>query len=141
MEPADTPTNQRRTMEWQRHAFAVVKSVPELNFASRFYSKMLKRLRIYPATLDANGKVTEITSGRAVELLDRIQDPGGGRSALLGSYGRLMFIAGEGYLLGRNLGADNERWTFTSPLEVSMEDRPGSVASKEHERCLPLLDT
>src|SRR5215467_1801204 len=63
MEPANTPTNQRRAMEWQRHAFTVVKTVPELNFASRFYSKMLKRLRIYPATLDANGRVVEITNG------------------------------------------------------------------------------
>ena len=57
-----------------------------------------------------------------VELLDRIQDPGGGRSAILSSYGRLMFMIGDGYLFGRDLGKPVERWSFVQPDELQITE-------------------
>jgi hypothetical protein len=107
-----------RSLEWQDAAFLWAKKIPELNYASRFYSRLLKRLRIYPALRDEQDRTIPITSGPPVDLLDRIQDPGGGRSQILSQYGRLMFIAGEGYLFGRNLQTDDERWAFVSAKEV-----------------------
>jgi hypothetical protein len=109
-------------MTWQRQSFAYAKIVPELNYASRFYAKMLSRLKIYPAFRLPNEELEPITSGPPMDLLDRIQDPGGGRSAILFSYGRLMFIAGEGYLFGRNLGQDTEAWAFVNTQELQFED-------------------
>jgi hypothetical protein len=106
----------------QAKAFHYARIIPELNYASRFYSKMLKKLKIYPARRDARDQLTPIASGLPVDLLERIQDPGGGRSQILGSYGRLMFISGEGYLFGRNLETRRERWSFVSTAEIELSD-------------------
>jgi len=82
---------------------------------------MLKQLRIFPAMRDAQDQKTEIKDGLPLEVLNRIQDPGGGRSQLLASYGRLMFITGEGILFGRDLDTERERWTFVWNGEIKVE--------------------
>lgn len=84
---------------------------------------MLKRITIYPAFRGTDDKPERINSGLPVDLLDRIQDPGGGRSQLQGSYGRLMFITGEGHLFGRELGTDTERWAFVWSDEIKTDER------------------
>ena len=122
IDPGMKERNKQKTESWQDGSFAVTKSVPELNYASRFYSRMMKRLRIYPALRDEQDRTTAIEEGPPVDLLDRIQDPGGGRSHILGAYGRLMFIAGEGYLFGRELETEDERWSFVSSKEVEASD-------------------
>lgn len=122
VDPQDSEARRMRQLDWQDQCFLRAKNIPELNYASRFYSRMLKRLRIIPGMRDEQDRVEPITSGAAVEILDRIQDPGGGRSQILGQYGRLMFIVGEGYLFGRDLNTDNERWAFVSGREVERSD-------------------
>jgi len=125
MDLRESDVKRLQTQAWQKSALEYSRLIPELNYASRFYSKMLKRITIYPAIRDAAEKLTPIKDGLPVELLDRIQDPGGGRSNLLGQYGRLMFITGEGYLLGLNLNSDNERWSFVWNDEVELLDDGG----------------
>jgi hypothetical protein len=120
MEPRDQESRRRRNQSWQKNALEYARMVPELNYASRFYSKMLSRIHIYPAMRDEREQLTPITDGLPVQLLERIQDPGGGRSTLLSQYGRLMFITGEGYLFGRNLDRDDERWSFVSMDELEL---------------------
>lgn len=66
-----------KSESWQEDSFAVVKSIPELNYASRFYSRQMKRLKIYPALRDNQDRTKRIETGEPVDLLDRIQDPGG----------------------------------------------------------------
>lgn len=117
-------------MPWQNRALEYIDIVPELNFSSRFYSRMLKQLRIFPATLDDSGQKTEIKGGPPLEVLNRIQDPGGGRSQLLGSYGRLMFTTGEGILFGRELNTDQERWSFVWNGEIKVETTSGGQTRK-----------
>lgn len=112
MLPEESTAYRQRELDWQRKSLGYVDIIPELNYASRFYSRMLKRTTIFPAFRGTDDKPEPIESGLPVEILDRIQDPGGGRSQLQGSYGRLMFITGEGNLFGRNLGTDDERWAF-----------------------------
>lgn len=41
-------------MPWQDRALTYVDQIPELNYASRFYARMLRQLRLYPAILDEN---------------------------------------------------------------------------------------
>ena len=135
MEPRDTESSRLRTSGDQKQSFMYTKLIPELNYASRFYSKMLKRVRIYPALRDAQDQTKAITEGPPVDLLDRIQDPGGGRSRILGSYGRLMFIAGEGVLFGRELDSDDERWSFVSTTEVQEAD--GKLLWQSREGATP----
>lgn len=114
---------ERKGQSWQKKAFLFTKLIPELNYASRFYAKMLSRLRIYPAYRTSNDETVPITEGPPVDFLERIQDPGGGRSQLLSSYGRLMFIVGEGYLFGRELEKPTERWAFVNVNELSFDGK------------------
>lgn len=130
LEPADTPGQRRRTATWQKRALDYVDLVPECNYGSRFYSRMLKRIHIYPATRGTDDKLTAITTGAPVDILDRIQDPGGGRSGIQGSYGRLMFITGEGYLFGRDLNKEEEeRWAFVWNEEIEIDEQ-GNIIHK-----------
>lgn len=122
MDPGEAESKLRRTLSWQKRALDYVDLIPELNYASRFYSRMLKRIKIFPAMRAADDKVDPITEGLPVDLLDRIQDPGGGRSQLQGQYGRLQFITGEGYLFGRDLGRETERWGFVWSDEIQLDD-------------------
>lgn len=109
-------------MPWQERALQYGDIVPEISYASLFYPRMLKHLRIYPAFLDERGEKKEITSGVAVDLLNRVRDPGGGKSQILGSYGRLMFYTGEGILFGRDLNSEREKWSFVWNSEVEVEE-------------------
>ena len=123
MTPDDSAYARRLAMPWQLRALFYTDAIGELHYASQFYSRMLKRLRIFPATLQPNGQVKEIVSGQPLELLNRIQDPGGGRTALLGMYGKLMFITGEGYLFGQGIEGDGEeKWTFVWREELRFDD-------------------
>ena len=112
-------------MPWQARALEYYSELGEVRYASQFYSRMLSRIRIYPATLQPNGDVEPITSGPPVEELERIQDPGGGRSQIQSSYGRLMFITGEGVLFGSQLQTEDERWRFLWLDEIKQDDRTG----------------
>lgn len=124
----------RKALPWQKRALEVTTLVPELNFASRFYARMMKQLRIFPATIDEQDQKTEIKNGLPVDVLNRIRDPGGGRSAILSGYGRLMFITGEGLLFGRNLETERERWSFVWNDEIKVEENSdGSVKKITHK--------
>jgi hypothetical protein len=77
---------------------------------------------------------TEIRDGLPVEVLNRIRDPGGGKSQLLWGYGRLMFITGEGLLFGRDLETERERWSFVWNGEVDVEtDSQGRPRKYTHK--------
>jgi hypothetical protein len=131
---ADSDFKQRSALPWQNRALEYLDLVPEINFASRFYARMLKQLRIYPSLRDERDQKTEIKTGLPVEVLNRVQDPGGGRSQILASYGRLMFTTGEGLLFGRELDTDRERWSFVWVDEVKIDyASDGSVRQYIHQ--------
>lgn len=108
-------------MDWQRRALAYLDLVPELSYSSRFYSRMLRSLRIFPATLGADGQVKPIETGLPVELLNQLKGKDGTMKTILSNYGRLMFSTGEGNLFGQNLGTDDEYWMFVWTDEVKVE--------------------
>jgi hypothetical protein len=108
-------------MEWQSRALRTIDLVPELDYATRFYSKMLAPLRLFPAKVLSDGRFEEIKSGPPVEVLDRIRDSGGGKAQILSNYGRLMAITGEGNLFGYDLGSEEETWIFCWNDELRVE--------------------
>lgn len=122
----------RQKMDWQNRALEYLNLIPELDYSSRFYARMLKQLRLFPALLNEQNDAVEITEGEPVEILNRIQDPSGGRSQILGNYGRLMFTTGEGVLFGRDLGSDREKWSFVwlDELEIELEGSGESAKLK-----------
>lgn len=108
-------------MPWQDQALKLIDLIPELDYASRQYAKLLSPLRLYPAKLGPDGKTEEIKSGPPVDVLNRIRDAGGGKAQILSSYGRLMLSTGEGNLFGYNLDRPDERWKFVWNDELKVE--------------------
>lgn len=114
---------QRMSQPWQERALYYYDQIGELRFCSQFYARMLSRVEFFPARRDSEGNLTKITTGAPVDLLNRIQDPGGGRRKIQYNYGRLMFVTGEGVLLGTSLDSDRERWRFLWRGEVFVDDQ------------------
>lgn len=108
-------------MTWQSRALRYLDLIPELNYASNFYSRMLSQLRLYPAKMNEKGEKVEIESGLPVDVLARIRDPGGGHTQILSNYGRLAFATGEGNLFGYDLGTDDETWLYVWNDELEVE--------------------
>lgn len=104
---------------WQAEAFRFYDSLGEIKYAAQFYSRALSKLRLFAAEIDEEGEIIETTDAQAIEQLERIQDPGGGRSALLSTYGRLMFLAGEALLfVTKDKDTQLEQWEFLSTDEI-----------------------
>lgn len=123
----------RHGLPRQQRALFYYDAIGEVRYAWHFYPRMLMPLRIYPATM-VKGEPQEIDAGTPVDLLDRIQDPGGGRKMIAKNYGRLQFGTGEGFLLGTKIGSnDPEQWSFVWREELRFDD-DGQVTHrvKEH---------
>lgn len=114
-------------LPWQERALFYYDQIGEVHFAAQFYARALSRLELGVGFRDPeDGTVTPIEDGPAVDLLDRVQDPGGGRAVLLGAYGQLMFVCGECYLLNTVDAeadvADRERWEVVSTDELKYDE-------------------
>lgn len=121
----DSDYIKRSEMPWQRQALALYDSVPELHFAGQFYARMLSKVRLFAAVRQPGSEhPTPIKDDQElpVQLLERIQDPGGGYSQLLFDYGQLMFITGDGYLLGKGLSNGRGSWSFVWREEVKFDN-------------------
>lgn len=109
-------------MPWQQRALFYTTVIPELQYASHFYARMLQKIKIYPAFRNDDDSTTPITEGEPVEMMNRIQDPGGGRTQLQYRYGMFQFVTGECYLFGRNLGSKGkERWSMVWREELKFD--------------------
>lgn len=117
----DSAYLQRKALPWQKRALTYLDLIPELAYSSRFYARMLRPLKIYPATKLPSGDVEPITDGLPVEMLSRIRAKDGTLAPILSSYGRLMFSTGEGNLLGINLDREDESWSFVWNEEIEVE--------------------
>jgi len=112
----------RLAMPWQQRALFYSSVIPELQYASNFYARMLQKIRIYPAYRLDDDKTVAIEEGVPVETLNRIQDPGGGRTQLQYRYGQFQFTTGECYLFGRNIGlGEPERWSMVWREELRFD--------------------
>src|SRR3990172_6784549 len=101
----------------QRQALQFYDLLAECFYPAHFYSRMLSRVRLFPAIREGDGDPKEIEDPAAQKVLARIQDPGGGQAQWKSAYGRLMFLIGEGYLtVTEEDGA--ESWEFLSPAEI-----------------------
>lgn len=115
----------RLIQPWQGRSYSYYDLLPEIKYAAQFYARALSVLRLYAARIDPDtGDPVEIEekSDPGVQQLERIQDPGGGRSGLLSAYGRLMFLGGETYLLAsQDTDTGDEQWEMLSPDELRMQ--------------------
>lgn len=120
-----TRTHGARTQkpEWQKVAFGFYDTLGEIWYASQFYSRTLSKLVLKPMYLNDEGEAEDTDDPAAWAVLDRVQDPQGGRSQLQSQYGKLRFLIGESYLfctLDPDTGA--EVWEILSPFELEVTD-------------------
>lgn len=110
----------RLIQPWQQRALAYYDLVGEAWFASQFYARHLAQIRLCVGKMGDDGQFAELEDeSPATAYLDRIKDPGGtGRSQFQASYGRLMFITGEGYTLVTQPDDEEEHWEFVSSDEL-----------------------
>lgn len=121
----------RHQLPWQERALAYYDMIGEIHFASQFYSRPLSRLKLGVAYKNPDdGELTEITDGPAVDLLDRVQDPGGGRTVMLSTYGQLMFITGESYMLNTVDEDGSEKWEVVSTDELRFDAQAGTYTRR-----------
>lgn len=114
---------QKRLLQpWQLRAFGYYDTIGEINFTAKFLARQISRVRFYPARRLEDGTTEPIESGAPVELLNQIQDPGGGTTQVQFDYGVLMFLTGEGVLFGYDEGT---KWRFLWRDEVKREEPLG----------------
>lgn len=133
--------------EWQEAAMRYHDTVGEVRYCTRFLSRTLSRLDVYPARVDENGdprpidpQTTDRDEQLALQLWDQVQDPTGGRSQLFGRYAALRFISGESYLLASREKPDEDDllgsqppvdWAIVSIWELSIRDGSYRVDSED----------
>lgn len=119
----ETSYSKRLSQPWQLRAISYYDTIGEINFTSKFLARQISRVMFYPARLLPDQTTERITSGAPVDLLNQVQDPGGGRSQFLFDYGRLQFLTGEGVLFAYD---DGRKWKFLWKDEVKrLEDGSG----------------
>lgn len=120
VDAANAAKFRRITMPWQYAALNYYDSIGEIHYASGFYARAFQKVRLYVGERDGEGNIVPSKNAEAMELLDRIQDPAGGRETICDRYGRLTFICGECYLLWTKTGAadEEESWEIVSIDEL-----------------------
>ena len=107
--------SKRLSQPWQLRSLGYYDTIGEINFTSKFLARQISRVRFFPAKRLPDGRQEPIEDGPPVELLNQIQDPGGGTTQVQYDYGRLMFVTGEGVLFGYDEG---RQWKFLWKDEV-----------------------
>lgn len=111
------PKSTKRT-GWQERCLALYDMLGEIWFASQFYARSLEGLSFSIGKIGEDGKPIDAPPpAAAVAELERIQ-----MDAWAAAYGRLMFLNGEGRLVGRLDEAGNEIWDFMSVIELSVKE-------------------
>lgn len=118
---------------WQPRALGYYDTVPECNYPAQFYARSMERIRFFPALLNDQGEPEEVEDGPLLELFSRIRDGSGSMSELAGSYGRLMFLIGDGYLTVSETD-EEEVWEYLSPLELRVQPASGRDTPQEYKR-------
>ena len=121
LDESSTAYSKRLSQPWQLRALSYYDTIGEINFTSKFLARQISRVRFYPARRLEDGRTEPIEDGLPVDLLNQIQDPGGGTTQVQYDYGRLMFVTGEGVLFGYD---DGRKWKFLWKDEV--RQRPGT---------------
>lgn len=120
VDAANAAKFRRLTLPWQYAALNYYDAIGEIHYASGFYARAFQKVRLYVGERDGEGNIVPSKNEQAQALLDRIQDPAGGRETICDRYGRLTFICGECYLLWMKTGPgdDEETWEIVSIEEL-----------------------
>jgi hypothetical protein len=123
---------------WQHRALLYYDLVPEIKYAGQFYSRHMSKVELRVELYDPETDEWQPSPDtQASDFLDRVQDPGGGRSTLIGTYGRLRFLTGESYLVCFAPDTSAERWEMLSADEFQAKDDGKGYIRKRGESMEP----
>lgn len=92
----------QKSADWQKECYRHYAICGEARFAANFFGHALSRAVLHTATYDAQGKQVPST-GEAADLLDDMFNGRAGQSQMLKSIGIHLTIAGECYIVGRDV--------------------------------------
>lgn len=122
--------SKRLSQPWQLRSLGYYDSIGEINFTAKYLARQFSRVRFYPGRLLADQTI-EPVDGLPLDLLDQVQDPGGGRTQLQFDYARLDFITGEGVLFGY---AGGTKWKYLWKDELRREERSGEYVRLDSQQ-------
>jgi hypothetical protein len=132
---------------WQEQAWTFFDQIGEVRYGARYYGNSLSRLRFYIGWREsASEPVTPINIDEppagldrqqydlAVNTLSRLHSTDGSVAELLRAYGVNVFVAGEGYLVGRvNPDTDSEQWEFLSVDQVIWHEQQWKLRNSPND--------
>lgn len=133
---------------WQKECYRHYAICGEARAAARFFGRALSR-----ATLDVvrevDGKNEVVTDGSVYDLLGALFNGRDGQAQMLESIGIHLTIAGECYLIGRTVTAQDgdgneyeqgEVWEVVSVLEVKVQGQQWAISYGDGYTDIPLTD-
>lgn len=133
----------RKSAPWQELVWGFYDSMPEVQVAVRYKANSLSRLRLYVGELEGDSTPKEITNNeQLMRPLADLADGFVGQTQLMSTFGYLLDLPGESYLVGLNRPGDKPLWTLVSGDEF--EKRAGAtfikIDSDQYDDALELID-
>jgi hypothetical protein len=140
----------QKSAEWQKECYRHYGICGEARFAANFFGHALSRAVLSAATRDSSGK-EQPAKGEAVDLLDDMFNGREGQSAMLKAIGIHLTIAGECYIVGRDVQpADVEDgeppaeayqlWEVVSVMEMSVTGKRWTIKYGDGAKDIELGD-
>lgn len=104
--------------DWQRECYRHYSICGEARFAAKFFGNAVSRATLHPAEL-RQGTPYTVTEGPAYDLIVDLFDGKDGQTQMLEALGIHLTIAGECYLVGRNVEKEDV-WEIVSVLELKV---------------------
>lgn len=128
--------------EWQKEAYRHYEICGEARYAANYFGHSLSRAVLHVENKPGHG-ATRLTEGKPVEVLEELFNGTEGQAAMLAAIGKHLTIAGECYLIGRNIEVFDEGgklissddvWEVMSCLEVKVAGTKWKVTPLEEGR-------
>jgi len=104
--------------DWQAECYRHYAICGEARFAAKFFGHAVSRASLYASDI-VNGDQHEIENGPAVDALNDLFNGRDGQTQMLDSLGSHLTIAGEAYLVGRQV-ENVDTWEIISCLEMQI---------------------
>lgn len=112
---------------WQEEAWSFHESLGEFEYAVRWLSQAMSRVRLTAAEMVPGGDEPEpITEGPAAEAVGRLSAGIGGQSALMKTLAIQLSVPGEGWVVGEATIGGAEDWTVRSSTELRPAESRGA---------------
>lgn len=127
---------QKRLADWVIRAWQFHNLIPEVRYATRYFSDCIAQMIPYPAIRpdpfsepipldpegDAEAGYTADEAAAAIDVIARLRNPHGGPAEILRRFGAQLFMAGEAHFMGRDDEDFGERFDVYSTRELVRSD-------------------